>query len=581
MLFRSEQRKFTRPIFSPNLITIEPISERNNSDEIVLNRGQNGNKVVRPNRSVLLETIEGGSSPEASIDVTSITPPDQSTVTATVLNSSSTERVPNQVTMSKNSTVVISLPSDTIRKQSIVTPVTPVRPPIKLPEKRTIAITSKLSKTPKSSQRAISRVMSEPIILNARITKDGQTTYSRITGTSITGKKLPRSSLKTSVRDFRIVEQNKTKNSTTELYRRAKVVELVRETSPTASTSNTNSDEESNNIIVDESDSEKIVTRIPLNEKTKRAQNSSSMPKIAYSCNTPFIQVDIGKLRKLGSTKPAVILGTVKCNQISDKLKSTNTFFEVEESRGETNKSPSTSSEIKQPNAKFTTFPCPFPLCSKSFSLRRSQADHVKKEHGKSPIYCSFCSSIFCWQTDYGHHFLKEHKNEVALMEKGCCCGRYFNGKILLRDHLWKTHYAKGYHCSICSTKFQQTELEPLRHHLMRHSGLMCALCGQEESNPKEYIKHFKNGHPGKTILYSCALCSALLEEAALELHYMTKHCVKSIEVPKASENSGNDMNMLPEKLKKWYDLKDCSIDVRPVDKPKVIQAKISSNKEV
>ncbi|CAD5122134.1 DgyrCDS10582 [Dimorphilus gyrociliatus] len=611
-----EHRKLNRPIFSPNLITIEPISEGSSSQETT-SRGlaSNGKKVIRPNSSgVLLETFEGTSpSPETVNGGEEVI-----VIPKEIPKAASSEQRPLNPPIAtanrKGSTIVIALPTDYNAfdngKQNRITNVPHVRTNKKSNDKNIIPIPKKKNDTsPKPS--------SPQVIINTNISKDNYSYFRKIPGTSIIARKIPKSSLKAPVTEFRITE--KTKNKTTvdkEAQIRTKksstVIDFIHDPRILSSGSNSNTEDEnnsSNNVAVDESDNETVVTRISVQDKDKSSKATNSDNELSNSnSKTPFIRVDLGKLKNFGTTDKSTVKTTTKTttttttttttkkkvssaltkslNSNADhaqnsELDTTAILYIEDLEDGDETESNNLSLTVKTKNFKVTPFTCPYPICNKVFFLRRSRADHVKKVHKKDIINCTFCSSVFCWQTDYGIHFLEEHKNEVALVEKGCCCGRYFNGKILLRDHLWKTHYAKGYKCSICSQKFQQTEIEPLRHHLMRHTNYMCALCGQEESNPKEYIKHFKNGHPGKTILYSCFLCSALLEEAALELHYMTKHCTKSIDIPKALDTSGSASDIISDKLRKWYNLKDCSIDVRPVDKPKIIQATYSSNREI
>ena len=141
------------------------------------------------------------------------------------------------------------------------------------------------------------------------------------------------------------------------------------------------------------------------------------------------------------------------------------------------------------------TFPfkCPYPSCSKSYSIETRLKVHIKTHLGQKPFTCEQCGKSFLEKGN-----LKTHIRFHSSLRPFKChlCNKSYKTKGHLKDHInIQHHHIKKYHCDICNCNFGRSST--LKAHIRTHSGvknIKCLIQGCEKyfSEKGNMLIHYK-----------------------------------------------------------------------------------------
>lgn len=141
------------------------------------------------------------------------------------------------------------------------------------------------------------------------------------------------------------------------------------------------------------------------------------------------------------------------------------------------------------------TFPfkCPYPSCTKSYSIETRLKVHIKTHLGQKPFTCVQCGKSFLEKGN-----LKMHIRFHSSLRPFKChlCNKSYKTNGHLKDHINIQHYhIKKYHCDICNSNFGRSST--LKAHIRTHSGvknIKCLIQGCEKhfSEKGNMLIHYK-----------------------------------------------------------------------------------------
>lgn len=105
----------------------------------------------------------------------------------------------------------------------------------------------------------------------------------------------------------------------------------------------------------------------------------------------------------------------------------------------------------------------------------------------------------------------KQYHSNDAMCE---LCGKLFQSKTALRDHLLRHNDVKNFQCHLCPRSFV-TE-SGRKEHLIRHEGIknfICGICGAAKTRNSELKKHI-NFHT-RAKKYPCQTCGLVFYETS------------------------------------------------------------------
>lgn len=141
----------------------------------------------------------------------------------------------------------------------------------------------------------------------------------------------------------------------------------------------------------------------------------------------------------------------------------------------------------------------------------------------KKKYKCEHCDRVYNRYTFFSKHQKEHEKIKQAIL---CdVCGKEFNSKNSLRNHMASHSQHKKKKCPTCGQNF--SALYQLKIHMMvKHQGIkpfLCDTCGQGFTSKASHDDH-KNCHTGLTP-YTCKHCNnAFSRKTTLRMHILNEH---------------------------------------------------------
>lgn len=198
-------------------------------------------------------------------------------------------------------------------------------------------------------------------------------------------------------------------------------------------------------------------------------------------------------------------------------------------------------------------------ICPDTFkvaSLRNNHEIDAHKNTDTDNFVCIHCNremkKIQCMET----HVLQQHEGTYHMTCE--VCGKGFNRKSLLKNHMENHNESKDYECHLCYKKFRLKY--GLTRHILRHSDERPFSCNQCDKTYRDMsdLRRHRYSHGGYEKKFSCLICEKkFYENKTLRYHLRTheKHSSTSDALPNdrlSAEdvmNYSNDMKKLYEPL--------------------------------
>ena len=173
----------------------------------------------------------------------------------------------------------------------------------------------------------------------------------------------------------------------------------------------------------------------------------------------------------------------------------------------------SLNKHIKSVHMGYRPFKCT--ECDRTFSERKTMAEHLRTHTGERPFLCTFCPKTFKRVSELNHH-IRWHTGET----KHTCdtCGRGFRRLSELQRHMTLHTEEKPYQCSICGKEFRNFSV--LREHTLRHLGqskYICERCGKKYYKKTHLMRHLRSDRDCTKCKYCLITMADPLERAKHE----------------------------------------------------------------
>lgn len=196
----------------------------------------------------------------------------------------------------------------------------------------------------------------------------------------------------------------------------------------------------------------------------------------------------------------------------------------------------------KHPELRKPTFSCPF--CSdneykdKSFSKIKSHMILSHVDEKENPAFaefvqfvkeenciCSTCGTLFTNSTSLISHISHNHKHHKILEYTCEDCGKGYETKQILQDHINNVHHVAEVACEFCG-KIYQNMSKKVAHTSRAHSndGFTCKVCYKHYSIRSNLLRHNKAAHlKQKNVI--CTQCDKQFsDERSLKRHMKKVH---------------------------------------------------------
>lgn len=198
------------------------------------------------------------------------------------------------------------------------------------------------------------------------------------------------------------------------------------------------------------------------------------------------------------------------------------------------------------------TFPfkCPYPSCTKSYSIETRLKVHIKTHLGQKPFTCDQCGKSFLEKGN-----LKMHIRFHSSLRPFKChlCNKSYKTNGHLKDHInIQHHHIKKYHCDICNSNFGRSST--LKAHIRTHSGvknIKCLIQGCEKYFSEKgnmlihYKRHFMKMQLDKEedVLHNSNSINAVITRPESNVTLTLNEDVSSHSVLKTNIYNDNDNN--------------------------------------
>jgi KRAB domain-containing zinc finger protein len=165
------------------------------------------------------------------------------------------------------------------------------------------------------------------------------------------------------------------------------------------------------------------------------------------------------------------------------------------------------------------------PQCNETFESKTKMFEHYTFIHPEAPIYhCSICGECYITLSGLNSHVFKVHERKLSAVRCNYC-GKDFENKENVKDHIVLEHQDKKYHCFMCEASYLA------QHSLQAHIDLVhegkryqCTECGEVFETNTKLESHTVTKHD-RNKLFQCPKCTNIyVKKTSLDAHIAFIH---------------------------------------------------------